>query len=258
MTYRISSSDNNIILDGDVTVTGTSNLSNISVSSFTITGNATIGTDSTNTLTVNSTSTFVGNVNITRGTITGITDLAIADGGTGASTKTVGFNNLSPIAVRGDLIIGNGTNSATRLPIGSNGFVLTSTGTTATWQALGGGTVYGGVYTPSLTGITNTVSTTAYECQFSRVSNVVTVSGALNVNVAASSADTVVGIALPVASNLTIDSQCCGTGSCATPGFYNVGAAVIGNITTDTANMLFIPNATGDKKYVFNFTYKIN
>ncbi len=258
MTYRISSTDNNILLAGNVTITGTTSLTNIDVSSFSITGNATIGSSSTNTLSVNSTTTFNSNVNITSGTITGITDLAIADGGTGGSTKTVGFNNLSPIAVRGDLIVGNGTNSAVRLPIGSNGFVLTSNGATATWQALGGGTVYSGTYTPTITAISNTVSTTAYECQFSRVSDVITVSGALDVNVAASSADTVVGIALPVASNLTIDSQCCGTGSCATPGFYNIGTGIIGNVTTDSANMLFIPTATGDKKYVFNFTYKIN
>jgi hypothetical protein len=33
------------------------------------------------------------------------------------------------------LIIGNGTNSATRLAIGANTYVLTSNGTTATWQA---------------------------------------------------------------------------------------------------------------------------
>ena len=37
------------------------------------------------------------------------------------------------------MIIGNGTNSATRLAIGANNYVLTSNGTTATWAAGGGG-----------------------------------------------------------------------------------------------------------------------
>jgi hypothetical protein len=37
------------------------------------------------------------------------------------------------------LIIGNGTNSATRLGIGANNYVLTSNGTTATWAAAGSG-----------------------------------------------------------------------------------------------------------------------
>lgn len=41
----------------------------------------------------------------------------------------------SPITSTGDLIVGNGVNSATRLPIGTNGYVLTSNGTTAVWSA---------------------------------------------------------------------------------------------------------------------------
>lgn len=65
--------------------------------------------------------------------------VAIANGGTGQSTASSGFNALSPITTTGDLIIGNGSNSATRLGIGSNGYVLTSNGTTASWAASTGG-----------------------------------------------------------------------------------------------------------------------
>jgi hypothetical protein len=61
------------------------------------------------------------------------TPLPIANGGTNATTAIAGFNNLSPITSIGDLILGNGTNSATRLGIGSINQVLTSNGTTATW-----------------------------------------------------------------------------------------------------------------------------
>lgn len=44
----------------------------------------------------------------------------------------------SPITSTGDLIVGNGVNSATRLPIGANGYFLASNGTTAVWtQTLG-------------------------------------------------------------------------------------------------------------------------
>lgn len=59
----------------------------------------------------------------------------ISAGGTGQTTASAAFNALSPITTTGDLIIGNGTNSATRLAIGSNGTILTSNGTTATWAA---------------------------------------------------------------------------------------------------------------------------
>ena len=67
---------------------------------------------------------------------TGVTGtLPIANGGTGQITASAAFNALSPITTTGDLIVGNGTNSATRLAIGANGYLLTSNGTTATWTA---------------------------------------------------------------------------------------------------------------------------
>jgi Pectate lyase superfamily protein/Major tropism determinant N-terminal domain len=65
--------------------------------------------------------------------------LNVAHGGTGQTTASAAFNALSPITSTGDLIIGNGVNSATRLPIGANTYVLTSNGTTATWAAPSGG-----------------------------------------------------------------------------------------------------------------------
>jgi hypothetical protein len=67
------------------------------------------------------------------------TAIGIAYGGTGQTTKSAGFNALSPITTTGDLIIGNGTNSATRLPIGANGYVLSVSGGTAVWSASGSG-----------------------------------------------------------------------------------------------------------------------
>lgn len=77
------------------------------------------------------------------GSITGATwngtAIGIAYGGTGQTSASAGFNALSPITTTGDLIIGNGTNSATRLAIGANTYVLTSNGTTASWVAPSGG-----------------------------------------------------------------------------------------------------------------------
>ena len=76
----------------------------------------------------------------TTGTASNVTGtVAIANGGTGQTTKAPAFNALSPITTTGDLIIGNGSNSSVRLAIGTNGQVLTSNGTTATWAAAGGG-----------------------------------------------------------------------------------------------------------------------
>ena len=51
------------------------------------------------------------NVNITGGSITGITDLAIADGGTGASTQQAAINNLVATTTNRYFLRGNGTNA---------------------------------------------------------------------------------------------------------------------------------------------------
>jgi hypothetical protein len=66
-------------------------------------------------------------VDITGGTIVGITDLAVADGGTGAST-------LTSKAV----LIGNGTSAVTGVSPGTANNVLTSDGTSWTSAALAG------------------------------------------------------------------------------------------------------------------------
>jgi hypothetical protein len=70
----------------------------------------------------------------TTGTAANVTGtVAIANGGTGQTTASAAFNALSPVTTTGDLILGDGANSATRLPIGTNGQILTSNGSTAAW-----------------------------------------------------------------------------------------------------------------------------
>jgi hypothetical protein len=72
--------------------------------------------------------------------------LGIGNGGTGQANASDAFNALSPITTAGDLILGSGTNSATRLPIGASTYVLTSNGTTAAWAAASGGLTSTQVY----------------------------------------------------------------------------------------------------------------
>jgi hypothetical protein len=86
------------------------------------------------------------------------TALPVANGGTGQITASAAFNALSPITATGDLIIGNGTNSATRLAIGANNYVLTSNGTTAVWAVASGS---GATITNDTTTATNVYPTFA-------------------------------------------------------------------------------------------------
>jgi hypothetical protein len=70
-------------------------------------------------------------VSITGGSITGITDLVVADGGTGASSFTAN-----------SVLVGNGTSSFGEVAPGTSGNVLTSDGTTWTSAAIAAGGDY--------------------------------------------------------------------------------------------------------------------
>jgi len=71
---------------------------------------------------VSSSLTSVGT--IATGTWNGTT-IAIANGGTGQTTKTAAFDALSPMTTAGDIIYGGTSGSGTRLGVGSTGQVLT-------------------------------------------------------------------------------------------------------------------------------------
>jgi hypothetical protein len=121
---------NNFSVGGNLLVTGTAFAETPS--------NATSNTQLATTLFVNNRiTTAVGNlgtistqnannVAITGGSISGITDLAVADGGTGASTFTA--NNI---------LLGNGSSSFQTVAPGSSGYALRSNGSTWTSQRLG-------------------------------------------------------------------------------------------------------------------------
>jgi hypothetical protein len=75
----------------------------------------------------------------------GGTDVAVADGGTGAGTATAGFDALSPMTTAGDIMYGGSSGTVTRLAASTDGHVLTSTGagSAPAWEAAGGGTQTG-------------------------------------------------------------------------------------------------------------------
>ena len=73
-----------------------------------------IDTEFNNIATAIATKTDNASAAITGGSITGITDLAIADGGTGASTANAALNNLLPsqTSASGKYLKSNGTDSS--------------------------------------------------------------------------------------------------------------------------------------------------
>ena len=105
--------------------TGTLTVANTTLAAKAITASTTLAVTGTSTLTgaVTATAGVTGpltssSVAITGGSITGITDLAVADGGTGASTAAAALNNLLP----------SQTSAASKY--------LQSDGTNASWDAI--------------------------------------------------------------------------------------------------------------------------
>ena len=99
--FQVGTAGDNVTVGGNLAVTGTSTLTG----AITATGGVSGAVTSSS-------------ATITGGTITGITDLAIADGGTGASTATAALNNLLP----------SQTSNANKY--------LQTDGTNATWDAV--------------------------------------------------------------------------------------------------------------------------
>jgi hypothetical protein len=138
----------NTLPDQTVSLTGAGTTSILGTyPNFTITSNdqyvgtvtSVSGTGTVNGISLSGTVTSSGSLTL-GGTLSNVSlttqvtgTLPIANGGTGQTTASAAFNALSPVTSTGDLILGNGVNSSTRLPIGANTYVLTSNGTTATW-----------------------------------------------------------------------------------------------------------------------------
>lgn len=119
--------------------------------------------------------------------------------------------------------------------------------TGAAWLPLAGS----GAYTPALSAVTNVSSSTAYACQWGRTGATVWVSGKLTMDPAAAG-NTVLAIALPIASALALEEQCAGTA------VSTVGAALIkGDSSGDQALLQWTADDLGSNTWYFSFGYRL-
>lgn len=115
--------------------------------------------------------------------------------------------------------------------------------------------VYSGTYTPVITAVQNVTSPSGYDCQYSRVGNVVTVSGMFSVSPVSVNTNTRVSIELPIPCNFSAAESCGGSlFGIGTPG---VGGSIAASPSLDKAVGQWWPPSTGVTDYVFHFTYLI-
>ena len=115
--------------------------------------------------------------------------------------------------------------------------------------------VASGTYTPTLTNVTNVAASTARLCQWTRVGNVVTVSGQLDIDLTATLLASEVGMSLPIASALTTAYQLGGTANAVA---FQANWAIQADAANDRAQF----KSTGivdvaNDTYTFSFTYEV-
>jgi len=115
-----------------------------------------------------------------------------------------------------------------------------------------------GTYTPTLTGVTNVSSTTAFTCQYMRVGNVVTVSGKISVTATTNNSQTVLGISLPIASNFAAEENCGGLAhTINNTAADQHGASIYADATNDRATFEYYETHGSADVFTFTFTYRI-
>jgi len=112
-----------------------------------------------------------------------------------------------------------------------------------------------GTYTPTLAGTLNVDATTAYVCHTTRLGNEVTVTGRLAVDPTATGTTTLT-ITLPVASAMTATDDLAGQGQANTVA-PTLQPTIYADFTNDLAIFYFNAGATTNQVYYFNFTYTV-
>lgn len=110
-------------------------------------------------------------------------------------------------------------------------------------------------YTPAITNAVNIDATTAYVCQYSRVGNVVTVSGEVDIDPTAAGVATKILMTLPIASAFASLTQCAGT-AC-DPNNAGAVAALLADVASGEVLMSFISTTAANEAWFFTFTYLV-
>jgi hypothetical protein len=179
----------------------------------------------------------------------------------GTSTGTLGFSGTTSGTVTIQPQAAAGTyNFNLPTTAGSAGQYLTSQGggsTAMTWTTPP--TLTSGVHTPTATGVTNITSVVANaNTTYTRIGDIVCVSGSVLVNAAAETVDSEFGLSLPVASNFTASTEGGGAGSLESGTINNSSVVIAMDATNDRASFRFhAPSSGSSILLTFTYSYRV-
>lgn len=158
----------------------------------------------------------------------------------------------------GQLGLSRGGTNADLSATGGTSLVLrqSSAGAAVTVSQLASTDISGiavGVYTPTLTNVTNLDGSTSFEAQYLQVGTRVVVSGLVQIDPTAAAA-TELGISLPVASNLATEQQCTGTACART---VQEAGGIFGDTGNDRASLQLIAVSTANHTLAYQFMYQV-
>lgn len=178
-----------------------------------------------------------------------------------ASKKSAGGTGVTALAnAEAAMTFGNGaaggeTNIITlfgggniRTPLVHNNAMTSGTAAQAEMRS--------GTYTPTLTNTTNIDASTSYKAQWSRIGNVVSVSGKVDIDPTIGVATaTSLGISLPVASNFANAQDCAGVAS--VPAIASFVGAVLADTANDRAILNFVAGDPNNNSWYYCFQYEV-
>jgi len=135
----------------------------------------------------------------------------------------------------------------------TTGFEILVTGTSIRYRWTGSAWLaLNGVYTPTLTHVTNINGSTAYQCVFNAVGNVCTVSGKLRFNTT-SVAAAQIDLSLPITSNLAAEEDLAGTA--VSEDVADGPLWIKGDSANNRASIYSYSNGTTSHDHFFTFQY---
>lgn len=111
---------------------------------------------------------------------------------------------------------------------------------------------YSGVYTPTITNVANVAANTVHEAKYTRVGEIVTVTGGCTIDHTAAGTITQIRISLPIASNINSLQHLHGVITSNVDSGYIVGDSV-----NDIALVTITAATTANTTYGFTFSYRI-